>query len=274
MYKLFLVVFVFMIGNAKAQYYFNDIVNSKQARDNFQLLHKNDIKKVHVSSEDPDGTPTQGFSIDQQVEQNKVYTASKATYSNVSILSSFYGKYGYLASTIDSSDASVVVTTFTYNENNLLVHISSATHENGETPILYSEERTFTYNGNTPASMLLIKNKKDSMQVNFIAEEHGWVGEERWYKKGKLTETYYYYYDEKGRITDIARFDRKSQKILPDYTYEYNPQGKVMTMAAIEPGSNYYRRWHYTYDERGLKTSETVYNKYKQLEGKVLYAYK
>ncbi len=274
MYKLFLVFFSSIAFSAHAQYYFNDIVNSKQARDNFQLLHKNDIKKVHVSSEDPDGTPTEGFSIDQQIETNKIYTASKATYSNVSILTSNFGKYGWPSSIIDSSDASVIVTNFTYNDNSQLIHISSATHENGETPILYAEERSFTYNGNTPVSMQLIKNKKDTMQVSFITEEHGWVGEERWYKKGRLTETYYYYYDDKGRITDIARFDRKSQKILPDYTYEYNPQGKVITMAAIEPGSNYYRRWHYTYDERGLKTSETVYNKYKQLEGKVNYAYK
>lgn len=274
MYKLFLVVFVSMAGNVRAQYYFNDIVNGKQARENFQLLHKNDIKKVHVSSEDPDGTPTVGFSIDQQIEINKIYTASKATYSNISILTSVFGKYGWPAYTIDSSDASVVVTNFTYDENSQLIHISSATHENGETPILYSEERSFTYNGTVPASMQLIKNKKDTTLVTFIPEEHGWIGEERWYKKGKQTETYYYYYDEKGRITDIARFDRKSQKILPAYTYEYNLQGKVITMAAIETGSNYYRRWYYAYDERGLKTSEVVYNKYKQLEGKVNYVYK
>lgn len=275
MQKTFL-IFVgicFSIG-VRSQYYYNDIVTNQQTRDNFQLLKKNAIKRIHVSSQDPDETPTQGFSIDQKIEGNEVTTFTKATYTSTSVLVSTHGKFGWVVGTVDSTDASVATTTFTYNDAFQLIHLVSATHENGAKSILYAEEKTYTYTGTLPSTMQLIKNKKDTTNIKFVTEEHGLVGEERWYKKGRLTNTYYYYYDAQNRLTDIARFNWTAKKILPDYTFEYSPQGKLITMKAYEPSSQYYRTWQYAYEERGLKTSETVHNKYRQLEGKVIYGYK
>jgi YD repeat-containing protein len=151
--------------------------------------------------------------------------------------------------------------------------VASSTGFPGERTNQFVEIRNYTSNGKQPSGMVRIKNGRDTLWVTFIAEEHGWIGEERWLQKGKLVETYYYYYDAAGRVTDITHFNKTARRILPDYTFEYNAQGRLTSMVTFINGTNQYRTWRYTYDSRGLKTGEVVYNKYRQQEGKLIYSY-
>ena len=277
MHKWLFMVIVLSITTARAQYYYNDILSNRTARDNYLQLKKSGIRQVTVASYNPDGNPTEGFSVKQQVSNrnNTVETVSTSAYSNPSVLTSIYNSDGWPQSATDSTDGSVARIVYTYANGTtpVLSSVSSATGFPGESSNLFKETRLYTFAGEKPLSMIRTKNGRDTLKVSFITEEQGWIGEERWFEKGKPTEIYYYYYDPSGRVTDVAHYNKTARKILPDYTFEYDTSGRLASMMTILNGTNQYRTWRYTYDSRGLKIGEVVYNKYKQQEGKLVYTY-
>ena len=275
MYRVLGILLLGIATQAQAQYFYNDILANKQAKENFLLLKTNEIKRVTVTSTDPDGMPTEGFAILQQInsKKNEMVTSTQSTISPVSIFSSSFTPTGNLLASQDSTENAVSQTTYSYGENDNLQKVTSQTHEPEKSVIKFSENRLYSFDGSRPTSMIRIKNRKDTLKVEFIAEEHGLVGEERWIEKGKTIETYYYYYDANGRLTDIAHFNKTARRILPDYIFEYDTKGRITSMDAIVTGTNQYRNWRYSYDARGLKIKEIIYNKDKRAEGKVLYNY-
>lgn len=277
MHKWLLALAVLGCSTVNAQYYYNDILGNRNSRENYMQLKTAGVKEVTVTSYDPDGTPTQGFSIKQTLNTNRhtLQATSQSAYSNPSVLTTTFSATGWPISSADSTDASVSRINYTYNSNAAgeLASISTSTGFPGETTNQFQEQRIYTYSNGKPVSMVRLKNGKDSLQIKFIAEEHGWIGEERWMQKGKLIETYYYYYDAAGKLTDVAHYHQTARRILPDYAFEYDGQGKISSMITFINGTNQYRTWRYTYDARGLKTQEVVFNKYKQQEGKLVYSY-
>jgi len=277
MYKVFSLLCVMAVTNARAQFYYNDILGNKQAREQYLNLKKNNIKKVKVSSTDPDGAPTEGFAILQEINtrKNEMTTSTESSLSPTSILQTSYAESGLPVTTTDSTEASVSTTAYSYTDINVgnLKAITSTTHEPEQQSVKFFETRAYSFKGSQPVSMLRVKNGKDSLKVQFITEEHGWIGEERWMEKDHIAETYFYYYDARGNLTDIARYNNVAKRLLPDYTFEYDENGRLAGMTAFVNGTNQYRIWRYTYDDRGLKTKEVVFNKDKQAEGKVIYAY-
>ena len=277
MHKWLFPAALLLMTTAQAQYYYNDILSNRTARENFLLLKKTGIKTVAVSSFDPGGEPTEGFAVKQELDTRSgiVITSSQSAYSNPSVLTSKYSADGWPVATSDSTGGSVSRTSYSYgaDASHQLLSVASATGFPGEQTNPYLETRTYTNNGSRPVGMVRIKNGKDTLRVSFITEEHGWVGEERWVQKGKTIETYYYYYDAAGRVTDIAHFNKIARRILPDYTFEYDAGGRQTGMVTFINGTNQYRTWHYTYDNRGLKTGEVVFNKDRQQEGKLVYSY-
>ncbi|MES2773130.1 MAG: hypothetical protein V4722_03045 [Bacteroidota bacterium] len=274
MYKVIGLLCICVVTQTKAQYYYNDILGNKQAKDNYLLLKQNNIKKITVNTTDPNGEPTEGFAILQEINarKNEMTTSTQSALSPTSILSTKYLLNGYPATTTDSTEAAVSITNYTYQTDNLSV-INSTTHEPEQHIVKFYEQRQYVFSATQPKTMLRIKNGKDSLLVKFVTDEHGWIGEEQWTEKGKRTETYYYYYDTRGKLTDIVRYSNKARRLLPDYTFEYDATGHIAQMTSFVNGTNQYRIWRYTYDERGLKTKEVVFNKDKQAEGKVIYNY-
>jgi hypothetical protein len=122
--------------------------------------------------------------------------------------------------------------------------------------------------------MIKIKDKADSTIIRFKKDENQNVAEELWTKKGRIIEHYYYYYNDKSQLTDIVRFNNNAQQMLPDFLFEYNNNGLVSMLTQIPPGSSDYVIWQYVYDGRGLKMKDVLFNKHKELLGRVNYTYR
>ena len=61
--------------------------------------------------------------------------------------------------------------------------------------------------------------------------------------------------------------------MLPDFLYEYDNDGNLSQMMQVPAGSGNYIVWRYTYNNNGLKQTETAYNKQQQPVGRVEYKY-
>jgi hypothetical protein len=121
--------------------------------------------------------------------------------------------------------------------------------------------------------MLRIKNNTDTSYVSFKLDDAGNVSEEQSVRKGIKTEPVFYYYDAQKRLTDIVRFNNRSRRLLPEYMFEYSPANMVIQKITVPANSSDYMIWRYQYDATGLKVKEAVYDKYKQLTGKIEYVY-
>jgi hypothetical protein len=114
----------------------------------------------------------------------------------------------------------------------------------------------------------------DSMEVRIKADEDGNPGEERTYKKGIEMSYLDYYYDDKDRLTDIVRYNNKLKKLLPDFMFEYDDNDRVIQKITTTSNSLLgYLIWRYIYNDKGLKTKEALFNKDKELTGKIDFTY-
>ena len=76
------------------------------------------------------------------------------------------------------------------------------------------------------------------------------------------------------QVTDIVRFNLKAQRMLPDYVFEYDDAGKIISAIQVPQGSADYLIWNYFYNSAGLKIKELCFNKQKQLQGTIEYQYR
>ncbi len=121
--------------------------------------------------------------------------------------------------------------------------------------------------------MLRIKNKSDTTLIQFKLDEQGNVVEEQSIRKNVKSDPVYYYYDAQNRLTDIVRFNQKARRLLPEYMFEYSSANQVIQKITVPSNNSDYLIWRYQYDASGLKIKEAIYNKQKQLSGKIEYVY-
>lgn len=262
-------------AGANAQYYLHDIVNANRAAGQFATLKSAGIKKVAAISFGPDGTPTENFVLTQTVNEqaNSLTTFSQSDYTGQSTLTSYFLATNQIAASYDSSASLYSSTTYKYNDAGLLQSMTISSNDTVQA-FTMTEQHLFTYDAKgNPAAMLRIKNNSDTVTVKFLPSENGKPGEEQWWKGNRKVETWFYYYDSKGQLTDVARFNTKAQRILPDIIFEYDEDGRVSQQTTVHTGSNMYRIWRYVYDSKDLKIKEGVFNKYKEAEGRIEYSY-
>ena len=135
-----------------------------------------------------------------------------------------------------------------------------------------SEKHLWIYEGEQLKKMIKIKGESDTTMVTLNRDEKGNITEEKSVRAGLSQPTIYYYYDDKGRLTDIVRYNQKAGRLLPDYVFEYN-YDRISSMLFVPAGSTDYQKWVYSYSSTGLKASETCYDKRKQLVVKINYTY-
>ena len=262
------------IFSAKAQFYYKDIISNKQLLTEMALYKQNKVREVNLKSFEDDGSESEGFFCEKKIskdyKRSELFTRSDV--SGASLFTSLFNSQGQLLQTNDSSAISVSVNTYSYDDQGRIKSILStikSADDDFVNEIL--EEHIYQYNDKgLPEKMTRVKNKYDSTVILFLPDEHGNVSIEKDTKSGSK---YYYYYDEKNRLTDVVHANEFKQKLLADYLFEYNSAGQVTQMTTTEEGGNYYYIWKYTYAD-GLRSSEKCYSKERHLMGSIQYEYK
>lgn len=265
---------LFFLTQARAQFYYKDQILIKQSRDQLQQYKVEKVRSVKLKSFEADGKPTEDFVGEQSVNNNytQLITYTKTALSDTSELKTFFNAAGQVIKTIDTADGFSSVTEYTYETNNRITVITNISTSAGQAK--EKEQHLWYYNDlGKPTKMLKIKNDIDTTLIEFTLDEKGNVSEERSTRKKKPLGILYYYYDERNRLTDIVRYNPKAQRLLPDYMFEYDEEGRLSTMLVVPEGSSDYQKWFFSYYENGLKGQEAAYNKKQELLGKVEYHY-
>jgi len=273
--KLCCIIFVmFFCSSLFSQYYYNDIVSNSQSNKQYQLFKSNKIKSVKVTSYDAQNKSMKDFSLTQDFSSDftKSVTSSTVDSSAASTLTTFYDNNKVIG-TSNFTKGIETKTDYSYDEKGRLLSIVSATTDTAFNNNATEQHIWFYNQQNHIDYMLKIKNVNDTTRIEFINDQHGNVIEEHWKKKNKSIETYYYYYNENSLLTDIVRFNKRVQKLLPDFLFEYDDLGRVIQMKQVPAGSSNYFIWKYVYNDKGLKQEETCLDKQKEPLGKMVYRY-
>ena len=272
-----IVIFLLMALNhsVTAQYYHRDIVNVKQAQAEKSVLQQQKIRTIIVHSFEADASNSEGFycekNFSKDYRQMETQTQSQITGKNW--LTSYYNEKGLLERASDSSDISVANTFYEYDNNDNIIKITSLTHSADEDfTTSLKEVHEYKYNEKgKPVKMLRIKNGKDSSLVDFILDDKGNIADEI---EAGPNGKHYYYYDDKNQLTDIVKYNAVKGGLRADFIFEYDDDGHVSQMTAIEEGAGAdYYTWKYTYNE-GLRIIEKCFSKEKKLLGYFEYEYK
>ena len=268
---LFLLLFYFA-GNS--QYYYKDLVAAGDITRLMKTYTANNIKKITAKGITPEGSPTSEFSEVGEING----TTLKVTTNNnkaIATLKYSFNDRGQLISSIDSAINVKSTSTYTYDATGKIISINnSATDADSTGDFSQTEVHQYIYKDGKLDKMWRIINKTDSLEVRFVTDEHGNVIEERNFRRGVLADPIYYYYDDRNRLTDIVRFNYKANRLLPDYLFEYDDNDRMIQKITTTSGKNLgYLTWRYLFDEKGLKTKEALFNKDKQLQGRIDYSY-
>jgi antitoxin component YwqK of YwqJK toxin-antitoxin module len=271
-------MFVFVLwfaAPARAQYYYYDVLQSEKTADLFRKMKKAGVKKVVADALNNDGSPVENFTLLQELDSraNTLTTLAGSDYNLNSRLVSEYDVNDRIIRSTDVSGSLTSITHYRYGSAGQLISIEISSTD---TVQKFSITESHFYNylpNNQPDFMWRIKNGSDTMRIQFLPDENGMPGAEQWWKGEKKTETWFYYYNNRKQLTDIARFNARANRVLPDLLFTYDDQGSLAAQTTVQSGTTSYRIWRYTYDNRGLKTKEEVMNKNQEFEGRIVYRY-
>jgi len=274
MKKLPFLLSLLLFFHANSQYYYKDLVAASDIARLMKTYTTNNVTKITAKGIPPEGSPPSEFSEVTEVSG----TTLKVTTNNnkaISTLRFNFNDRGLLIASVDSAINVKSISTYTYDANGKIISISnSATDADSTGDFSQTEVHQYIYKDGKLDKMWRIINKTDSLEVRFVTDEKGNVIEERNFKRGVLADPVYYYYDERNRLTDIVRFNYKANRLLPDYLFEYDEKDRVIQKITTTSGKNLgYLTWRYLFDEKGLKTKEALFNKDKQLQGRIDYSY-
>lgn len=268
-----LAAFVLLGLSSSAQYYYKDILGTKETEDLIKTYEKNKVSHVVLTAYDAQNTKSDDFLVEQlfSTGTHTLTTITRSNVNNQSQLKSFMDDRGFVTKTIDSNNTVVTTTLYDYNSAGQLVSSTSTSSDTSQNNS--SEQHFWQYLNNKPVKLVRIKDHSDTTYVDLKTDENGNVFEEQEIHKGLKAEPVYYYYDGNNRLTDIVRYNARAKRLLPEYMFEYSSSNQIIQKITIPANNSNYLIWRYQYDNRGLKTKEYIYNKQKQLTGKIEYRY-
>ena len=265
---------ILLVNVSSAQYYYKDLIVTAQTASTWRLYKDNKVKAVTLSSFEANGQPSEGFQGQQEMgDLTRISTHTRATGTPESWIFANYSTTGWPSRIEDTSDTYLSVSEYKYDARG---HILSITNTSTETDnhLKDIEQHIWQYDPQgRPTGMLKIKNSSDTTFIRLVQDEKGHVAEEHATRYKIDLPTVFYYYDTTGHLTDIVRYNRKAQRLLPDYLFEYEGD-RLTTMLVVPEGSSDYQKWYYEYNDKGLKVKESCYNKQKELLGRIEYNYK
>ncbi|HEY9257814.1 hypothetical protein, partial [Chitinophaga sp.] len=234
-----------LAGRGFSQYYFQDIYNTQQTVATMALLKDNKVKTQMVQTLDANMETDPDFRCERNLSptyhQMRAQTQSSST--GYSAMTSSFSSKGLLTKTVDSSSASVTTTLYRYTNEGLLQYISS-TSIALQSKMRFDETRSYSYDAAGHLQQMVQKkgNGSDSTVIAFKTDSSGHVTEELDQRQGKRT---YYNYDKAGHLTDVYRYQAAKKRMLPDYIFEYNAQGKIVKMTTVNAQTSSYTIWVY-----------------------------
>ena len=262
--------------SSSAQYYYKDIIGTKESSDLIKTYMKNRVNRVLLTSYDADNTKSDNLFVQQEFVPNKrqlkTITGTGADNSNTSIVFTYADENGNIVRTVDSTGVVVNTTTYTYDGTG---NLSLVTISSSDTTISESEQHIWQWESGKPSKMLRIKNKRDTTFVEFKLDENGNVSEETETHKRVMSKPYYYYYNDDNQLTDVVRYNERAKQLLPEYMFEYSDANQVIQKITVPTNNSDYLIWRYQYNPQGLKIKEVVYSKNdkKTPMGKIEYQY-
>lgn len=266
-------LFFFAGLSLHAQYYYKDIIGTKESSDLIKTYQKTGVTAVHVTSYDANDTKNDDFFVGQTFSKPHVLlrTVTRNGSTSESVLLSYAEGDGKVIRTIDSSVNLTSVTEYGYDAEGRLAFIKSVSTDSSKR-LNETELHQWQWTNGQVARMLRIINNIDTTIVDFKLDG-GKVVEEWSTRRGVKSEPVYYYYNAQNQLTDIVRFNNIAKRLLPEYMFEYSTDGKVIQKITVPANSSEYLIWRYQYNADGLKIREAIYDRYKTLNGKIEYQY-
>jgi len=257
------------------QYYYNDIMDARLINERMKNLAAQKVKTIVATGYDATGAKTSDFNEWQEIDAEKKLL--KITTRNGQQVNRQYFQFDSqfrLISIIDSSGDIKTITRYRYDNNDNIISIRSSMSDSTQ-DFNDTIEHQYQYNASgKPEKLWRIINGTDSSEYRFTLEENKNVADEQLYRRGVGYDRIYYYYDSKNRLTDIVRYNNKVKKLLPSLMFEYDDAGRIIQKMTILSSDNPdYLIWRYLYNNKGLKTKEALFNKQKELTGRIEYAY-
>lgn len=274
MKKIFFLTLLLIVIEVQSQYYYKDLMAAANITQLMKIYTNNNIHTVTSTGYTPNGVTTSAFNEIQDVDKNKMQLKITTIVNQVGSRVTYkFNELGKLQSVEDSSTGMISKSNYVYNNDGKLVEINNTISDSSQ-DFTQTEIHSWIYNNEKPEKMWRIINKSDSLEVRFKTDGSGNIIEEQNFKKGKGSDPIYYYYDDNNRLTDIVRYNTKAKRLLPDFMFEYDDQNRVIqkitTLSNLSLG---YLTWRYLYDEKGMKIKEALFNKEKQLQGRIDYSY-
>jgi hypothetical protein len=276
MKNLFLVSLLVLSQSAFSQFYYNDIISPANISKQMSEYVINKVATINATATDAFGMRNNSFYEMHEVKENgKLLKISKLDETGKLNTTYRFGINNQLLSQEDSAYKMKNVTTYKYDNNNRVISVLNITYD-PENEFNETEEHVWQYNATgQPVKMWKIVNRKDSLQYGFSHDENKNVADEYMVRNGvKYDPTYYYYYDESNRLTDIARYNKIAKKILPDLIFTFDEKSNLIQKLATVPGPVAgYVTIRYGFNEKGLKNKEVLFNRLKEKTGAIDFAY-
>src|SRR5215831_12245997 len=248
---VFIVFIIITSISLDAQYYYKDIIGTKELNQLIKMYRANKVKVVEGTGFDGEGLQKNDFSETHHflTDHNllEISSRSKADTSNEYYR---FNSKGLLTTITDTSSGASSTTTYEYDDKDNPVSIKNVVNDVNDS-VYEDEVHQWYYRADgKPTRMLRIINNADTTDVHFTLDEKGNVIEELPIVKKTNREKTYYYYDDKNRLTDIVRYNTKARRLLPDYMFEYSASNQVaQKITTLSAGGTGYLIWRYLYDD-------------------------
>jgi len=270
----FLLFVTFFVGlSSQAQYYYKDILGTKESSQTIRNYMKNKVTRVVLNSYNANNEKDDDFYVEQQFSPatRSLRTLTSSGNTLPSVLTSYADANGNVTRTVDSNEIVVTTTDYNYNASGQLVSVYSASADTNATS--ENELHLWEWSNNKPVRMLRIKNKVDTALVDFKLDSAGNVAEERETRKKLKLQPVYYYYSENNLLTDIVRYSPRAKQLMAEYIFTYSDKNQLVQKITIPTNNSQYLIWRFQYNAQGLKVKEAIYDKQKQLTGTIEYKY-
>lgn len=271
-----LLIFALSLSSAVyCQHFYNDIADARDLGHRMENYIKQKVRTVTATGFDERGVKSTDFNERIEIDApNRILKLATRNGQSVSRNTYRFDDQHRLIEISDSSRDIKSTTRYNYDNRGSILSIVNTTRDSLN-DFTQTTAHYYQYNdAGKPIRLWRVINQADSTEYRFTIDEKGNVADEQLYRRGVSMDLVYYYYNDKNQLTDIVRYDKKTKKLLPVTMFEYDETGRVIQkMSVLSTSRPDYIIWRYIFNEKGLKTKEALFNKQKELTGRIEYAY-